>query len=158
MAAHFEVFVSGTSGGTSEDWKRAMNAPQSEVPELTKQQKEVAQRMGIPEEEYARGVLVSKFTEQRQIERGKRLGEHIEGILQGLGSAYYALEALVREGVKARWVARITTPKAISNVAIPLDLADDAIDSATVQDLERLRQLILRAVGREELINPNALT
>jgi hypothetical protein len=114
--------------------------------------------MGIPEEEYARGVLVGKFTEQRQIERGKRLGEHIEGVLQELGSAYYTLEALVREDVKARWVARITTPKAIRNVAIPLDLADDVVDSVTVQDLERLRQLILRAVGREELINPNALT
>ncbi len=135
-----------------------MNAPQSELPQLTEQQKEVAQRMGIPEEEYARGVLVSKFTEQRQIERGKRLGEHIEGILQELGSAYYTLEALVREGVKARWVARITTPKVIKNVAIPIDLADDVIDSATVQDIERLRQLTFRAVGREELINPNALT
>jgi hypothetical protein len=158
MAAHFQIFVSGTSGGTSEDWKRAMNAPESALPQLTGQQKEVAQRMGIPEEEYARGVLVGKFTEQRQIERGKRLGEHIEGVLQELGSAYYTLEALVREDVKARWVARITTPKAIRNVAIPLDLADDVVDSVTVQDLERLRQLILRAVGREELINPNALT
>jgi hypothetical protein len=158
MAAHFQVFVSGTSGGTSEDWKRAMNAPESALPQLTEQQKEVAQRMGIPEEEYARGVLVGKFTEQRQIERGKRLGEHIEGVLQELGSAYYALEALVREDVKARWVARITTPTAIRNVAIPLDLADDVVDSVTVQDLERLRQLILRAVGRDELINPNALT
>jgi hypothetical protein len=156
--AHFQVFISGMSGGTSEDWKRAMNAPESELPELTEQQKKVANGMGIPEQEYARGVLVSKFGEQRQMERGKRLGEHIDGVLYGLGSSYYTLEALVREGVKARWVARITTPKGIKNVAIPFDVADDVVDSATVQDIERLKDVVLRAIGREEMINPNALT
>jgi hypothetical protein len=157
MGTQFEVFISGMSGGSSDDWKRAMNAPESELPPLTEQQKDVARRMGIPEKEYARGVLVNKYSEERQMERGKRFGEHIDSILHGLGPEYQ-LQALVREGTKARWVARLVTPQGIKNVAIPFEIADDVVDSATVQDIERLKQLILRAVDREELINPNALT
>lgn len=157
MGTQFEVFISGMSGGSSDDWKRAMSAPESELPQLSEQQKDVARRMGIPEKEYARGVLVSKYGEERQLERGRKFGAHIEGILSGLGGSY-SLQALVREGVKLRWVARIATPKGIRNVAIPFEIADDVVDSAAIQDVERLKQLILKAVEREDLINPNALT
>ena len=157
MGTQFQVFVSGISGGSPDDWKRAMNAPESELPQLSEQQKDVARRMGIPAKEYARGVLVNKYGEERQMERGKQLGEHIRKILSGIG-APYTLEALVREGAKFRWVARIATPEGIKNVAIPFEIADDVVDSATVQDIERLKQVILKAVEREELLNPNALT
>lgn len=78
-------------------------------------------------------------------------------VLRGLGASYQ-LTALVREGTKLRWVARIATPQGIKNVAIPFEVANDIVDSATVQDIERLKRLILKAVDREELINPNAFT
>jgi len=149
-ASHFNVFVSGVTGSV-EDWQRAMNAPKTELPKLNDEQREVAGRMGISEEEYARGVLVGEYGENRQRQRGKVIGLRIEEILEGLGKPY-ALEALIREGVRERWVARINTPAEPKNVAINLDLADDVIDSGTVQDLERLRVLILQALGRSELL------
>ena len=148
--SHFNVFV---SGGTSsvEDWQRANNAPKADLPELNEEQKEVTRKMGMPEEEYARGVLVGQYGEQRQKERGEKLGKKVEEILGGLG-ATYRLEAVIREGVKGRWLARIETPSAPKNVAIGLELADDLIDSDTVQDEERLRILILQSLGRQELL------
>lgn len=157
MASQFQVFVSGMTGGSADDWARAQNAPDSELPELSEHQKDIARRMGIPEAEYARGVLVNKYSEEKQRDRGRKLGDHIDRILYGLGS-YYQIQALVREGVKGRWVARITTSKGIKNVAIPFEIADDVVDSGAVQDIERLKEVILKAVGREELLNPNALT
>jgi len=158
MEAQFQVFVSGMTGGSADDWTRAKNAPDSELPQLSEQQKDVARRMGIPEGEYARGVLVNKYSEERQRERGTKLGKHIDQVLHGLGSSYYQLQALVREGTKFRWVARITTPKGIKDVAIPFEVADDVIDSGAIQDNERLKEVLLKAVGHEELLNPNALT
>jgi len=149
-ASHFNVFVSGVTSSV-EDWQKAMNAPKGELPKLNEEQKEVARKMAISEEEYARGVLVGQYGEHRQRQRGEFLGSRIEEILEGLGEPY-ALEALIREGVRERWVARINTPQGPKNVAIGLDLADDIIDSATVQDLERLRVLILQALGRTELL------
>jgi hypothetical protein len=149
-APHFDVFISGSTGSV-EDWQNAMNAPKSELPKLSGEQKEVARRMGIPEEEYARGVLVGQYGESRQKQRGETLGMRIAEVLDGVGSSY-ELEALIRKGVNDRWVARIRTPGEPRNVAIDLDLADDLIDSGTVQDLERLRVLMLQALGPQEML------
>jgi len=146
----FEVFISGATSSV-DDWKRAMSAPESELPELDAQQKEVARRMDIPEKEYARGVLVQKYGELRQRERGQRLGARVDEILDGLG-AQYKLDAVIREGTKFRWVVRILTPQEPRNIAVPLDLADDVIDSATIQDLEKLRRAILEGLGRKDLL------
>jgi hypothetical protein len=157
MASQFQVFVSGMTGGSSDDWARAQNAPDSELPKLSEQQKDIARRMGIPEAEYARGVLVNKYSEERQRDRGKKLGDCIDQILDN-GSPDCQLQALIREGVKFRWVARITTPNGVKNIAIPFEIADDVIDSGAVQDIERLKEIILTAIGREELPNSNALT
>jgi len=145
---HFEIFISGSTGSV-EDWQNAMNAPKSELPKLSNEQKEVARRMEMSEEEYARGVLVGRYGENRQKQRGEKLGQRIEEILEGLGKPYQ-LEALLREGVKFRWVARIRTSGPPKNVAIGFDLADDIIDSGTVQDMERLRVLMLQALGRRD--------
>lgn len=85
MGTQFEVFISGMSGGSADDWKRAMSAPEAELPHLSEQQRDVARRMGISAKEYARGVLVSRYAEERHVERGKRFGEHIDGP-PGIGS------------------------------------------------------------------------
>jgi len=147
---HFDVFISGSTGSV-EDWQNAMNAPKSELPKLNDEQKEVARKMGISQEEYARGVLVGHYGENRQKQRGEKLGQRIEEILAGLGHTY-ELEALLREGVKFRWVARIKTAQQPKNVAIGFELADDVIDSGTVQDMERLRIMMLEALGRKDLL------
>jgi hypothetical protein len=144
--SHFSVFISGNTGSV-EDWQKAMNAPKNELPKLSEEQREVARKMGMSAEEYARGVLVGQYGERRERERGERLGDKIATIISGLGEPY-RLEAVIREGVKARWVARITTDGAPKNIAIGLELADDLIESGTVQDEERLRLLVLQSLGR----------
>jgi hypothetical protein len=147
---HFDVFISGATSSV-EDWRKAMSARKAELPKLNQEQKEVARKMGISEEEFARGVLVTQYGENRQRERGQSLGRQIEEILSGLGEPY-RLEALIREGVKLRWVARIITPHEAKNIAIGQELADDIIDSCTVQDLDLLRVLILESLNRKDLI------
>jgi hypothetical protein len=148
--SHFNVFVSGVTSPV-EDWRNAMNAPKGDLPKLSEGQKEIARKMEMSEEEYARGVLVSQYGEQRQKERGEKLGKRVEEILGGLGEPY-RLEAVILEGFRGRWVARIETPSAPKNVAVELELADDLIDSDTVQADERLRILILQSLGRQELL------
>jgi hypothetical protein len=147
----FQVYIQGTGGGLPEDWKRAMHAPEEELPGLSKEQSELAKRMEIAEKDYARGVLAGTYAEQRNRVRGEHLGERVNQILSGLGPEY-TLSAVIREATELRWIARISTPRGIKDVVIPLDLADDVIDSPMPEILERLRRLILPAVGREELV------
>jgi hypothetical protein len=149
-ASHFNVFVSGVTSPV-EDWRNAMSAPKGDLPKLSEGQKEIARKMDMSEEEFARGLLVSEYGERRQRERGEKLGTRVEEILAGLGKPY-RLEAVILEGLKGRWVARIETPSTPKNVAVGLELADDLIDSDTVQDEERLRILILRSLGKQEML------
>ena len=85
------------------------------------------------------------------IDRGLELGRAVEGILSDV-EAGYQLKAVIAEMMKERWVVKIQTPQQIVNVAVPRDLADDIIDSDTVQDREKLRVLLMSSfelIGRK---------
>lgn len=138
---NFGVFVSGYST-TIEEWRRALKAPSSELPELNAEQKEAARRFGIAEEEYARGYLAGLYGQDRMLARGTELGRAVEAILADLGPGNQ-LKAVIAEMDKERWVVRIQTPQQIVNIAVPRELADDIVDSNTVQDQERLRVLLV---------------
>ena len=147
----FRVFVSGFSS-TIDDWRRAMNAPSSELPELNAEQKEIVRKFGITEEDYQRGHLSGLYGQERMRSRGVELGRAVEAILRVLGPEYQ-LKAVTEElTVRDRWVVRIWTPQKIVNVAISRELADALIDSNTVQDQERLRILLLTSLERTEFI------
>ena len=146
----FQVFVSGFSSSI-EEWRRALNAPTSELPELNPEQKEVVRKFGITEEEYRRGHLAGVYGQQRMQRRAIELGKAVEEILDGF-AAGYQLKAVIAEMMKERWVVRIQTPKKIVNVAIDRELGDDVIDSNTIQDQERLEELLLSSLGRNQRI------
>lgn len=139
--SNFEVIVWGYSSSI-EEWQRAMGAPSSELPELNAAQKEVARKFGISEERYARGFLAGLYGQDGLRARGTELGRAVEAILARLGTDYQ-LRAVKAEMAKGRWVVRIQAPPQIVNVAVPRELADDIIDSDTIQDRERLRVLLV---------------
>jgi hypothetical protein len=146
----FEVLVSDYSSSV-EEWKRAMVAPRSELPPLSEQQREVARKFGVSDEEYARGVLAGLYGEERIRSRGEQLGELVETILQGLGPTY-RLAAIKAEMFNGRWICRIMTPEKIANVAVPRELADDVLDSGVREEIDRLKNCLLTGLGRDELI------
>jgi hypothetical protein len=145
----FEVFISGVTV-SPDAWKRALEAPANELPELTDEQKEAARKFKIGDEEYARGVLAGVYGEAAQRRRGERLGSVVNRVLTELGQDY-RLQVVLREGVKFRWLLQIQTPDGIRDVQLPLDLADDVIDSEVREVVDELRQKILLGIGKSEL-------
>lgn len=143
----FEVVISGVHMNP-EAWKKAASIP---LPQLSREQIEVAHKLGVGEDAYARGVVASQLGEEYQRGRGITLGQKIQEILAGVG-AEYKLSAVVRQGTEFRWLARIESTGKIVAVALSLDLVDDVIDSGSKQDLERLRNLVLFGIDRQELI------
>jgi hypothetical protein len=144
--SRFQIVVSDYSSST-EEWKRALEAPESELPPLTDQQREIARRFGVSQQEYARGVLAGRYGNQRMRKRAQALGEHAQEILGGLGARYKVL-AVLWEGSKLRWMLRIETPERVVGVPVPFELADDVIDSGVLQEIERLKRLVLAGVKR----------
>ena len=78
-----EIIVEGWRAG-SEERREAATAPVWQLPTLTEEQKAVAKKMGISEEEYQRSAYAGRRNQQRLIEKTKRFAEILE---TKLGSA-----------------------------------------------------------------------
>jgi hypothetical protein len=145
----FQVYVSG--GFVSlDDWRQAMTASEQKLPKLSENQREAARFVGMAESEYARGVLADDLGRSRQQEKGKRLGHAIGELLARLGQAW-RLESITRVGVEFKWVARLEGKGSGLELEVPLDLADDIIDSGDRGARSRLEEILrtrLKSVPR----------
>lgn len=147
--SRFQVIVKGAPTSV-EDWKRVLSASPSEL-QLTNEQKAWAKQfVGWTEEDYARSRLLHTYAENRFGKRGVALGTIVETMLEDLGTGYRLL-ALIYERHKPRWVVRVQKEESAPvHIAIPADLADDVVDSGTIQDQERLRELLVTWLRRSE--------
>ena len=128
MATDFQVVVSGATGSEG-DWKRALDA-----------------------EAFGGAVIYPlALAEERLRQRGEKLGEQVKSVLSALGDEYH-LSAVIWEGFRMRWLIRIRSPRGISEIPVPAELGDGVAESGTMDDLERLKNLILFGVGRPDLI------
>ena len=146
----FKVFLQNVAA-FSEEWKRVLNAPASELPKLNASEKAFARKWGIAEEDYQRMILHAQYKEERVRSRSRELGKIAEEVVTGLGPDY-GLAAVIAEMQKDRWMLRFQTPQGIRHVVVPRDLGDELVDWGTLEDKERLRVLLLQGLGREELI------
>ncbi len=144
----FDVVISGAHINP-QLWRAAGD---SATGALSEAEKDVARKMGVAEGEFAKSLVALQLGEEFQRERGAVLGRRIQEILGSLGAGY-SLTAVVRQGTEFRWIAKIEAAGKTVAVALPLDLVDDVIDSGAAQEIERLRNLVLFGVGRQELIS-----
>jgi hypothetical protein len=147
----FKVYISGPSS-TEDEWGRALNAPVAQLPPLSDEERETAKRYGGSGEEYRRSKLAGAYSEERLRSKAKVIGERAQEILSRWASDC-RLEAVSWQGSKLRWVLRIIeAEKKTATVSIPAELGDDIVDARSEQDVERLKNLVLFGVGRQELI------
>jgi hypothetical protein len=136
----FEIHIRSNSS-SPEAWRRAMEAPASELQPLTEEQKEIVRRFGITDEEYARGELAVTFGQERLRRRGEELGNLVQDLLRRL-SDRYVLESVLYEGANLRWIVRIGSPKGVRNIAVSRELADEVLDSRLAESMQQLKQRI----------------
>lgn len=140
-----EIIIDGWRAGAGER-KEANRVPASELPPLTGEQKRVAKKMGISEEDYARSAYAGKRNQERLIEKTKRfagllqrkLQERTDVELQGirLDVLNHRFEVLASAGGKA------------STFLVSEELIDDLFQSGSEsreRDLERVLDYALPA-------------
>jgi len=142
----FEIHIRSNSS-TAEEWKRAMEASAEELKKhpLNEWQKETAKRFGITEEEYARGELAGVYGRQGLENVGRELGLIIERLLAEIGDVYH-LQALLYEGAKFRWIARVEASRGTRNLSIQGDLVDDVVDSELYESIQALKQRLMEGL------------
>ena len=141
------AFSTPTSG---EEWKRAMAVPGSELPSLSVAQKEIARKLNIPEEDYARNVLAGSYGWEKTRKRANDLGEAVQAAISALDLGY-RVTAVIRDVNRLGWVVRIETPRGDVNVLLSKELADGLVDSRSEAEKEKLRILVLSSIEQAKL-------
>lgn len=147
----FEIVVSDYSTSVDE-WRRAHSAPKNEVPRLNDVQKDVARKFGISEEEYARSVLAGQYGRERMVDRARRIGEIIQDVLDREGTTSRVV-AVISEMFNDRWLVKVQSPEEVFGITVPRDLADDVLDSQSLEDTQRLVRHIRTALSRKEQVS-----
>ena len=151
MNQSFQVIVNSFIHSPGE-WKRILEADAAgDVAQLAEDERQVAKRLGVEEKEVADKIKAGQYGEFKLKAKGLDLGEQVKAVLDGLGPKY-RLVAVLWENSKSRWVLRIEAADKIANIPIPAELADDVVETGSEQDLERLKNLVLFGVGRQDLI------
>jgi hypothetical protein len=73
-----EIIIDGWRAG-GEDRKQAQSISASLLPPLSEAQKEVARKMGISEEDYARSAYAGRLNQERLLEKTRRFAEILDG-------------------------------------------------------------------------------
>ena len=133
-----EIVIEGWRAG-GEERKEAARVPANELPALSDEQKLVAKKMGISEEDYARSAYAGKRSQERLIEKTRRFAELLQSKLQA------------RSGVEVRRIRldvlnhRYDVVVAREGREIPFRVSEEMIDDlfqsgseSLERDLERV--------------------
>jgi hypothetical protein len=146
----FDIVVSDHTTSV-EEWDRAQKAPRSELPKLSAEQKDIAKKFEISEDEYARSVLAGLYGDERMRSRARQLGQVIQRVVGTLGKGRYRVKAVVAEMFKGRWVVSLRGDDTQVNVAIPRELADEVVDWGFREKMEDLKQRVLYGIGLDSV-------
>jgi len=138
----FEILLSGGNVSVA-DYCQAMSAPKSELPELTKVQKFVVKKMGIPEEEYRRGVLADQLGDRRMETQARKLGNVVQGILDESNAGHKV------EWVRSRVLgARLSWGIKVSRIDMEIPLNEQNIDPGLLEleHVEAFKDSVRRAL------------
>ncbi len=145
---NFDIHLSDYSSSL-EDWNKAEKAPLSELPDLSDEERELAQKLGLSEDEYRRHKLVGEYGQERLLTRARALGERVQAILEGARSEY-KLSAIFRNVDGGLWILRLEGKADEQDVSISWELADDLLDSGGAEYEERFKNKILSALAHRQ--------
>ena len=138
-----EIIIDGWRAG-GEDRARAQSVPAAELPPLNEAQKDVASKMGIPLEAYARSAYAGRLNQDRLLEKTRRFAEILDRTLRskikGARIDRIRLVAIEHQYRIDLLVNEKTIPFRVSE-----DLVDDFIEGGSA-DIGRLIERNLETV------------
>jgi hypothetical protein len=138
-----------------DEWFQAQNAPKTELPELSKEDKQSARNSLRTDEQFARHLLLRASTRKREEMEAVELGTTISEILQGFGGDFQLL-GIGKRGLDPGWFAQIQfRPEArgrLFNVSLPTENFSDEQDVEVLNaaDYEQIREHLISELGLEK--------
>ena len=143
-----EVIVTGWRS-TTDAWAKAHFAKLSDLPALSQEQAEVARKLGLSAEEYARSFYAGELSKPELAGKAEEIGRLVERL-----AGRYAPEARIERVLLEtyRGLVRLKGSVGDSGFQIELDeeLVDDLMRCGSKELLERLERIIQMALPVKE--------
>lgn len=134
-----EILIDGWRAG-GEERKEAARVPASQLPALTEEQKRVAKKMGISEEDYARSTYAGRRNQDRLVEKTKEFARLLQRKLEGRKGV--ELERIKLDVLRHQYEVLASEKERQFSFFVSEDLIDDLLQSGS-EDLERNLERIL---------------
>ena len=141
-----EIVITGSSMSL-EELQRAKAVPARELPQLTDEQREIARKFNMPEEEWAQALLAARFGENRVRAGATRLARVLEDRLPKQLPDIEMRKLVYEVGLEDhRFLVRFKKKDYV--VRIPRTSVDDWLASGKQEEFDQLCRAIARQVDQ----------
>jgi hypothetical protein len=139
-----EIAVQGWRSYPAE-WQAVRSVPGNELPPLSDEQRQVARKLGIPEEDYARSVLAGQRTQEVLLQKTEGLARFLEQRIEASG-----LPAIIKKIVLVVVEEKFTVELEVNGRPLVLrideSIVDDFFDSGSEEAEKKLGRILDRAL------------
>jgi len=139
-----EIAVQGWRSSPAE-WDAVRGIPEEELPSLTNEQREVARKLGIPEQDYARSVLAGRRTQDVLLQKTQALAVFVENRI-ARDHPQVRVTRVVLDVVEHRFTVELEFAGKPRILRVDEDVVDDYFDSGSVDAEAKLARIFDRAV------------
>jgi len=138
-----EIAVDGwRSGAADRDAVRNLSAEQ--LPRLSEEQRAVAKKLGIPEQDYARSVVAGERSREALLAKTERLARLLEQRIATLGIDGRINRVTLRT-IQGRFDVEVQVNGRVLPLRIEETLVDDYFDNGSADSEQRLAHILDRA-------------
>ena len=138
-----EIAVDGWRSGTA-DRDAVRNLSAEQLPRLSEEQRAVAKKLGIPEQDYARSVVAGERSREALLAKTERLARLLEQRIAALGIDGRINRVTLRT-IQGRFDVEVQVNGRVLPLRIEETLVDDYFDNGSADSEQRLAHILDRA-------------
>jgi hypothetical protein len=133
-----DIFVQG-SRSSAADWVAARGIPREQLPPLTAEQKEVANGLGIPEEDYARSALAGQRGSAKLLAKTERFARVVAKRARAKGAE---VDQVTLNAFDGRFEVEGKAGETPLFIRVDEGIVDELFESGSVEADQRLSRVL----------------
>jgi hypothetical protein len=138
-----EIAVDGWRSGAA-DWDAVRNLSVEQLPRLSEEQRAVARKLGIPEQDYARSVVAGERSREALLVKTERLARLLDQRIAALGIDGRINRVTLRT-IQDRFDVEVQINGRVVPLRIDEAIVDDYFDNGSADSEQRLAHILDRA-------------
>ena len=135
-----EISVDGIRASVA-DWRAVQSLPAAELPKLTEAQRQVARKLNISEEDYARSALAGQRTTESLLAKTETLARFLDQRVKAIDGAT-SIERVALRTYEHRFDVELNRNGQRFHLRVEENLVDDLLEGGSSEARERLSSAV----------------